>query len=103
MIRQQRRRLERGWSKIKVGSSCTDFIVKNGLFEIPHVIAFQAIKVSEELACVYNIGLFDSKKDIGHGEYLTICLFVNGLSRSLGSIQIAFVPEDDLWENEEID
>ncbi|MFA7398316.1 MAG: hypothetical protein GX799_01215 [Crenarchaeota archaeon] len=103
MIRQQRRRIERQWSKIKVGAGCTEFIERNSLFALPHVIAFQAVKVSEVLACVYNVGLFDSKRDSGHGEYVTTCLFVNGTFRSLGSVQIAFIPEGDLWENEEID
>lgn len=103
MIRQQRRRLERQWNKIKVGKMCTYFIEKNNLFFLPHVIAFQAIKVSKELACVYNVGLFDFKKDRGHGEFITTCLFVNGSFRSVGSWQVAFIPEGDLWENEEID
>ncbi len=103
MIRQQRRRIERQWSKIKVGDICTNFIERNSLFSLPHVVAFQAVKVSDELVCVYNVGLFDFKKDRGHGEYVTICMFLNGFFRSIDSIQIAFIPEGDLWENEEID
>jgi hypothetical protein len=103
MLRQQRRRLERQWSKIEVGNSCSDFMLVKCLFKLPHVIYFQAVKVSEQLACVYNVGLFDFKKDMGYGEYITTCMFVNGLFRSLGSIQIAFIPEDDLCEDEEID
>ena len=103
MIRQMRRRIERQWNKIKVSAICTDFIERNNLFTLPHVIAFQAVKVSEELLCVYNVGLFDFKRDRGHGEYVTTCMFAGCLFRSLGSVQIAFIPEDDLWENEEID
>ena len=57
----------------------------------------------DELVCVYNIGLFDFKKDRGHGEFVTTCMFVGGSLRSVGSVQIGFVPEDSLWENEEID
>ena len=103
MFRQQRRRLERQWNKIKIGANCTVFIERNNLFTLPYVIAFQAVKVSENLVSIYNIGLFDSKVDKGHGEFVTICLFVSGLFRSLGSVQIAFIPEGHLWENEEID
>ena len=103
LIRQQRRRIERQWSKIKVGALCTNFIEHNSLFSLPHVIAFQAAKVSEELLFVYNVGLFEFKKDRGHGEYITTCLFAGGCFRSLGSVRIAFIPEGDLWENEEID
>jgi hypothetical protein len=103
MLRQQRRRLERQWNKIKVGEICTIFIERNSLFSLPHVIAFQAIKISEELTCVYNVGLFESKRDKGHGEFVNIWWFVNSTLRSVGSIQIAFIPEGDFWENEEID
>jgi hypothetical protein len=102
MLRQQRRRLERNWNKIKVGAICTSFIEYNNLFNLPHVIAFQAVKVSDELVCVYNIGLFDFGKDKGHDEFITTCIFVDGYIRSVDSIQIAFIPEGDLWENEEI-
>jgi hypothetical protein len=103
MLRQQRRRLERQWCKIKVGTVCTDFIQRNSLFELPHIIAFQAVKVSDELVCVYNVGLFDSKKAAGHGEFLTTCMFLGGHLRSLGSTQIGYVPDDSFWEAEEID
>ena len=40
MIRQQRRRLERQWSKIKVGEICTDFIAQNDLFTPPILFPF---------------------------------------------------------------
>ena len=103
MIRQQRRRIERQWNKIQVGKICTDFIERNNLFTLPHIITFIAVKVADELVCVYNIGLFDSKKDRGHGEYLTTCLFVNGYLRNLDSVRLGFVQEFDLWEVDEID
>jgi hypothetical protein len=103
MIRQQRRRLERQWNKIKVGEICTDFIEKNNLFNSPHIISFQAIKISEDLVIVYNIGLFDFKKDKGHGEYLTTCIFAGGCLKSLDSMRLGFVQELDLWEVDEIE
>jgi hypothetical protein len=103
MIRQQRRRIERQWSKIKVCEICTDFIELNGLLNLPHIIAFQVVKVSDDLVCIYNSGLFDFKKDRGHGEFVTICMFVSGSLRSMGSIQMGYVPEDSLWIAEEID
>ena len=50
------------------------------LLNLPHVIAFQAVKVSDKLVCVYNIGLFDYHiRDRGHGEFVTIAMFVNGM------------------------
>ena len=103
MLRQQRRRLERQWNKIKVGGICTDFLENNGLFKPPHIIEFHAVKVSYELVWVLNVGLFDSKKDKGHGEFATTCLFVGGYLKILDSVQLGFIPYDDLWENEEID
>jgi hypothetical protein len=103
MIRQQRRRLERQWSKIKVGEICTDFIEQNNLFTPPHIISSNAIKISENLAIVYNVGLFDFKKDKGHGEFLTTCMFVGGCLRNLHSERLGFIQEFDLWEVDEID
>jgi hypothetical protein len=103
MLRQQRRRLERQWSKTKVGAICTDFLDSNGLFTPPHIIEYHAVKVSAELVWVINVGLFGSKKDKGHGEFATTCLFVDGYLRILDSVQLGFIPFDDLWEKEEID
>lgn len=103
MIRQQRRRLERQWSKIKVGKICTDFIERNNLFTPPHILSFQAVKLSEDLVGVYNVGLFDFKKDKGHGEFFTICMFVEGCLRNLHSERLGFIQEFDLWEVDEID
>jgi hypothetical protein len=103
MIRQQRRRLDRQWSEIKVGEICTTFIEQNNLLTPPHIISFQALKISEDLAIVYNVGLFDFKKGKGHGEFLTTCMFVDGCLRNLGSERLGFVQEFDLWEVDEID
>jgi hypothetical protein len=104
MIRQQRKRLERQWNKIKVGAICSDFLERNGLFKPPHIIEYHAVKVSDELVWVLNVGLFDYHKGSkGHGEFATLCLFVGGYLRILDSVQLGFIPYDDLWENEEID
>ena len=102
MLRQQRRRLERQWNKIKVGAICTNFLELNGLFKPAHIIEFHAVKVSIELVWVLNVGLFDFKKDKGHGEFATTCIFGDGYLRILDSKQWGFNPYDDLWENEEI-
>jgi hypothetical protein len=104
MIRQQRRRIERQWAKIRVGAVCTDFLERNSLFKPPHIIEYHALKVSEDLVWVLNVGLFDfHNKDKGHGEFVTMCLFIGGCLRILDSVQLGFVPFDDLGENEEID
>jgi hypothetical protein len=104
MIRQQRRRLERQWNKIKVGAICTDFLERNSLFKPSHIIEYHAVKVSDNLVWVLNVGLFDfHNKDKGHGEFATTCLFVGGYLKILDSVQLGFIPFDDLGENEEID
>jgi hypothetical protein len=104
MIRQQRRRLERQWNKVEVGAICTDFLERNGLFKPPYIIEFHAVKVSAELVWVLNVGLFDfHNSGKGHGEFATTCLFVGGYLRILGSVQLGFIPFDDLGKNEEID
>lgn len=104
MLRQQRRRLERQWSKIEVGAICTDFLERNSLFTHPHIIEYHAVKVSDELVWALNVGLFDfHNKDKGYGEFATVCLFVGGCMRILDSVQFGFIPFDDLWENEEIE
>ena len=78
------------------------FIERNHLFTIPHVICFQAIKVGDDLMCVYNVGVFEFKDSSGYLERATVCQFVNSLFRSLGSIELGFVPEEDLEKGEEI-
>jgi hypothetical protein len=104
MIRQQRRRLERQWSKIKVGEICTDFIAQNDLFTPPHIISFLAVKISEDLVFIGNVGLFDYKKGgNGHGVFLTTSIFNGGSLRNLYSERVSFVQEYDSWEVDEID
>jgi hypothetical protein len=102
MNRQCRRRIEREWNKIRLGKPCTKFVERNGLFTIPFVILFQAVKVDDDLMCVYNVGMFGFKEDFGYLECVTICQFVNSLFRSLGSVELGFVFEEDLEKDEEI-
>lgn len=102
MIRQQRRRIEREWNKIKLGKVCTKFVVRNGLFTIPHVLAFQAVKVAEDMICVYNVSYFDFKEGGGYFERVTVCQRNGVLFRSLASLVIGFVSEEDLEKGEEI-
>ena len=102
MNRQFRRRVQREWNKIKIGKACTDFVQRNGLFTLPYVIYFQAVKISDDLMCVYNVGLFDFKDGSGYLERATVCQFVNSLFRSLGSVELGFVSEEDLEKGEEI-
>jgi len=102
MNRQFRRRVQREWDKIKIGKPCTNFVQHNGLFTLPYVIYFQAVKIGEDLMCVYNVGLFDLKDDSGYLERATVCQFVNSLFRSLGSVELGFVSEEDLENGEEI-
>jgi hypothetical protein len=101
--RQRRRKIERQWNKIKHGSVCTNFIERNGLFTIPYVIAFQAVKLNDDIMCVYSIGLFDSKDGSSFGESIMVCNFVNSLFRSLSSIPIGVVSEADLTVGEEVE
>ena len=66
MKRQQRRRIEREWKKIKLGKPCTRFVEFNWLFTIPYVIYFQAVKIGEDSIGVYNVGMFDFKDGFGY-------------------------------------
>ena len=102
MNRHFRRRVQREWNKIKLGSVCTKFVQRNGLFTIPYVIAFQAVKVGDDLMCVYNVGLFEFKDGSGYVESLTVYQFVNSFFRSLGSVELGFVSEEDLEKGEEV-
>jgi hypothetical protein len=99
--RQFRRRIERKWNKIKLGSPCTKFVECNGLFTIPYVAYFQAVKVDDELMCVYTVGIFEFKEGSGYLEHVTTCQFVNSLFRNLGSIELGFVSEEELEKGEE--
>jgi hypothetical protein len=103
MNRQFRRRVEREWKRIKLGKPCTKFVEGNGLFTIPYVVAFQAVKVGDDLMCVYNVGIFEFKDGSGYLERVTVCHFVNSLFRSLGSVELGFVSEEDLGKGEEIE
>ncbi|MCW4008181.1 MAG: hypothetical protein NWF09_05795 [Candidatus Bathyarchaeota archaeon] len=102
MNRQFRRRIEREWNKIKLGKVCTKFVERNGLFTVPYIIYFQAVKVWDDLMCVYNIGMFEFKEGFGYLERVTVCQFVNSFFRSLGSIPLGFVSEENLENGEEI-
>jgi hypothetical protein len=72
------------------------------LFTIPYVIFFQAVKVYDDLICVYNVGMLGFKEGSGYLERVTVCQFVDSLFRSLGSVELRFVSEEDLDEGEEI-
>jgi hypothetical protein len=68
----------------------------NHLFTIPYVVYFQAVKVSDDLMCVYNVGLFEFKDGSGFVKYVTVCQLANSLFRSLFSVELGFVSEEDL-------
>jgi len=102
MNRHFRRRVEREWKKIKLGKPCTKLLERNGLFEIPHVIYFQAVKIADDILCIYSVGMFEFKDGVGFPELVTICQFVNVPFRVLGHIELGFVSEEDLEKDEEI-
>jgi hypothetical protein len=103
MKRQIRRRIEREWNKIKLDKVCTKFVERNGLFKIPYVIFFQTVKVSDDLMCVYNVGMFEFKEGSGYLERVTFCQFFNSLFRAQASVVLGFVLEEDLEKGEEIE
>ncbi|MCW3982825.1 MAG: hypothetical protein NWE96_02395 [Candidatus Bathyarchaeota archaeon] len=103
MIRQQRRRIERQWAKIKVGDDCTKFLERENLFSMPHVIEFQATKISKKQLRVRSVGVFENHRYGGHIELVSICEFVAGEFKVLSHKQIGVIPEGDFWEGEEID
>jgi hypothetical protein len=102
MNRHFRRRVEREWNKIKLGKPCTKFVERNGLFTLPYNLYFQAVKVGDDLMCAYNVGMFEFKDGSGYLGSVTVCHFVNSLFRSLGSVELGFVSEEDLEKDEEI-
>jgi hypothetical protein len=102
MNRQFRRRVEREWNNISIGKPCTRFVEHSGLFSIPYVIYFQAVKVDDDLMCVYDVGIFEFKDNSGYLERVTVCQLANSLFRSLGSVELGFIPEEDFEKNEEI-
>jgi hypothetical protein len=103
MNRQFRRRIEREWNKIKLDSSCTRFVERNHLFTIPYVVYFKAIKVCGDLMCVCNVGMFEFREGSGYLEHITVCQLVNSLFRSLGSVELGFVSEEELERCEEVE
>ncbi len=102
MKRQQMRRIKREWKKINLGKSCTRFVERNRLFTIPYVIYFQAVKIGDDLMGVYNVGIFNFREGFGYLELVTVCQFVDSLFRSLCSVELGFVSEEDLEKCEEI-
>jgi hypothetical protein len=103
MNRQFRGRVQREWGKINLGKPCTKFLEQNCLFEIPHVLYFQAVKIGEDTICIYSVGVFEFKNGFGFPELATICQFLNGLFRVLGHVELGFVPEENLEISEEIE
>jgi hypothetical protein len=103
MKRQQRRRIEREWKKVKLGKACTRFIERNGLFTIPYVIYFQAVKIGDNLIGVYNVGMFSFKEGYGYLELVTVCQFASSLFSSLGSLELGAISEKELKKGEEIE
>ena len=103
MNRQQRRRIEREWNKIELCSICTKFVERNDLFSLPSVVTFESVKVGDDLMCVYSVSIFGFKEGFGYLGLATVCQFVDGLFRSLGSVEIGFVSEEYLEEGEEIE
>ena len=71
------------------------------MFESPHVIFFQAVKVSDKIMCVYSVSLFKFRDGLGFPEVVTVCIFVNSLFRVLGHVELGFVSEEDLEKEEE--
>jgi len=72
------------------------------LLTLPYVVAFQAVKIGADLMCVCSFGIFGFKEGSGLLERATVCQFVSSLFRSLCSVKLGFVSEEDLEENEEI-
>jgi hypothetical protein len=103
MNRQFRRRVQREWNKIKLDKPCTRFVERNGLFTLPHSIYFQAVKISDDLMCVHWVSMFEYKEDFGHLESVVVCQLVGCLFRSQCSVELGFVPEEDLEEYAEME
>lgn len=102
MNRQFRRRIKREWDKIKPDRVCTRFVENNGLFTLPYVIAFQAVKVADDLMCIFSISMFSFRDGFGYVGSLTVCHFVDSLFRSLGSFELGFASEEDFEDDDEI-
>jgi len=52
--------------------------------------------------CLYNVGIFEFKDCSGYLEFATVCQF-DSLFRSLGSVEIGVVSQEDLGVGEEIE
>jgi len=100
--RHFRRRVVRQWNKIKLGRPCTRFVEQNSLFTLPHTIYFQAVKIGDDLMCVYWVSMFEYKEGLGYLESIVVCQLVGCLFRSQCSVGLGFVSEEDLEICEEI-
>lgn len=101
--RHFRRRVVREWNKIRVGIPCTKFVERNGLFTLPHTIYFQAVKIGDDLMCVYWVSMFEYKEGFGYLERVVICQLVGCLFRSQCSMELGFVSEKELENEAEIE
>ena len=99
--RHFRRRVAQEWNKIKLGRPCTRFVERNGLFALPHTIYFQAVKISDDLLCVYWVSIFEYKEEMGYLESVAICQLVGCLFRSQCSVELGLISEEDLEQDEE--
>ena len=102
MNRQQKRRIEREWKKIRLDTVCTDFIERNNLITIPYAITLQVVKISDDLAGVYNVSVFGFRNGLGYLEHLTIYQFFNSMCKRLSSAEIGFILEENFVAYEEI-
>ena len=68
-----------------------------------YVVYFQAVKVDDDLICVYKVGMFEFKVGSGYLERATVWQLVNSPFRSLVSVELGFVSEEDLEKGEEIE
>jgi hypothetical protein len=103
MNRQFRRRIKHEWDKIKLDRVCTRFVERNSLFTLPYVIVFQAVKVADDLICVFSINMFSFREGFGYVGRLTVCHFFDSVFRSLGSVELGFSSEEDLERDDEIE
>ena len=101
--RHFRRRVVRQWNKIRVGRPCTRFVEQNSLFTLPHTIYFQAVKIGDDLMCVYWASMFEHKEGLGYVDSVVICQLVGCLFRNQCSVELGFISEEELEQHEEIE
>ncbi len=101
--RHFRRRVVRQWNKIRVGRPCTGFVEHNCLFTLPHTLYFQAVKISDDLMCVYWVSMYEYKEGFGYLESVVICQLVGCLFRNQCSVELGFISEETLEHYEEIE